>query len=54
MNDPTSQREPLEALAEEFMERKRRSENPSVSEYVRRHPELADEIQAFISRDGID
>ncbi len=39
------QRHPLEALAEDFMERQRRGENPSVSEYVAKHPDLADEIR---------
>ena len=32
-------------LAEEFLERYRRGERPSLQEYVDRHPELADEIR---------
>jgi hypothetical protein len=41
--DPRSyaDRNPLEVLAEEFVERQRRGERPSLSEYTRNHPELA-------------
>ncbi len=35
----------VEALAEEFLERKRRGERPTVAEYVARYPYLADEIR---------
>jgi len=35
----------LDRLAEEFAERHRRGESPSVSEYAERHPELADQIR---------
>src|SRR5271157_243059 len=35
----------LQVLADEFMERKRRGEAPSVAEYAARHPELAAEIE---------
>ncbi len=45
MTAQSSQRDPVEKLAEEFTERRRRGENPSVSEYTARHPELADEIR---------
>jgi eukaryotic-like serine/threonine-protein kinase len=45
MSDPSTERDPLEALAAEFVERQRRGENPSVPEYAARHPELADEIR---------
>jgi hypothetical protein len=38
-------RDPVEMLAEEFMERRRRGEVPSLTEYVGRFPELADEIR---------
>ena len=37
-------RNPVEALAEQFLASYRRGEHPSVTEYVRRHPELSDEI----------
>jgi hypothetical protein len=38
-------RNPVEELAEEFLERYRHGERPTLSEYVRRHPELAAEIR---------
>jgi serine/threonine protein kinase len=34
-------------LAEEFLEKHRRGERPSLNEYVDRHPELADQIRAL-------
>ncbi len=42
---PSRNREPLEELAEEFAERYRRGERPSLTEYTRAHPELAAEIR---------
>ena len=39
------QRDPLEMLAAEFMERQRRGETPSVAEYVAKYPELAPDIE---------
>ena len=45
MTDPAPQRNPVEKLAEEFVERHRRGERPSLSEYTARYPELADEIR---------
>jgi serine/threonine protein kinase/WD40 repeat protein len=41
-----SSRDPVDHLAEEFLERRRRGETPSLAEYVERCPELADEIRA--------
>ena len=38
-------RDPIEQLAEEFIERLRRGENPTVAEYTEAHGEFADEIQ---------
>jgi serine/threonine protein kinase len=38
-------REPVELLAEEFLERRRRGERPTVEEYAMRHPELAAAIR---------
>ena len=38
-------RDPLEELAESFLERLRRGERPTVKEYVDRNPELARQIQ---------
>ena len=43
--DTPSSREPFEELAEGFVERYRRGEHPSISEYVERHPDLADRIR---------
>jgi serine/threonine protein kinase/WD40 repeat protein/Flp pilus assembly protein TadD len=37
--------DPLDSLAEEFVERYRRGEHPAVSEYEGRHPELAGRIR---------
>ena len=45
MSVSDSGREPLEKLAEEFAERVRRGERPSLTEYTGRHPELAEEIR---------
>ncbi len=42
--DP-SERDPLEMLAAEFMERLRQGQRPSVEEYAAQHPELAEEIR---------
>jgi eukaryotic-like serine/threonine-protein kinase len=44
MNDSLPERNPVEVLAEEFLGRYRRGENPSLSEYTARHPGLASEI----------
>jgi serine/threonine protein kinase len=38
-------RHPVEALADEFLNRQRGGERPTLDEYCRRHPELADEIR---------
>ena len=38
-------RNPVELLAEEFLDRKRRGEQPTLREYLDRHPELAAEIR---------
>lgn len=45
MIDHDDQREPVEVFAEEFVERQRRGECPSVEEYADRHPDLAEEIR---------
>jgi WD40 repeat protein/serine/threonine protein kinase len=46
MNDSLSQQNQVEALAEEFLERRRQGERPTIAEYAARYPELADEIRA--------
>jgi serine/threonine protein kinase len=45
MTGPLTGPDPLNALAEEFVERYRRGERPALSEYTARHPELAAEIR---------
>jgi WD40 repeat protein/serine/threonine protein kinase len=47
MSTAKSDRNPVEVLAEEFLERKRRGETTSPEEYAERHPELAEEILAL-------
>ena len=37
--------DPVELLAEEFLDRKRRGEQPTLREYLERHPDLAAEIR---------
>lgn len=45
MNTLDEERNPVEVLAEEFAERRRRGEHPTLREYCERHPELAEEIR---------
>jgi serine/threonine protein kinase len=45
MSTDQAERDPVEALAAEFTERRRRGEQPTVEEYVRKYPELAEEIR---------
>src|SRR4051794_24396920 len=45
MIESSSTPDPLDELAEEFVERHRRGERPPLSEFVARHPELAVEIR---------
>ncbi len=45
MDEIAPDRDPLEALAEEFTRRQRAGESPSVEEYVARHPNLAEGIR---------
>ena len=44
MSDSSSERDPVEELAEEFLARFRRGERPAVSEYARRYPEVGEQI----------
>src|SRR5436190_17442296 len=46
MADSSSELNPVDALAEDFLARQRRGERPAIADYVARHPELADEIRA--------
>lgn len=41
-------RHPVDVLAEEFAERCRRGDQPSVSDYVRRHPQMADKLREVL------
>ena len=45
METSSGERNPVELLAEDFLDRKRRGERPTLREYVERHPELAGEIR---------
>src|SRR5271157_1389365 len=45
MSESTADRNPFELLAEEFAGRIRRGEHPSLTEYVERYPEHADDIR---------
>ena len=45
MSEPLTEREPIDALADDFLERQRRGEMPSIESYAHAHPELADEIR---------
>jgi serine/threonine protein kinase/WD40 repeat protein len=47
MSVSSSERPSIEELAEEFLERRRRGERPSLEEYAARHPHLAGEIREF-------
>lgn len=43
--DEDDDRNPVDVLADEFSERLRLGENPSITEYVRRHPDLEADIR---------
>jgi serine/threonine protein kinase/WD40 repeat protein/tetratricopeptide (TPR) repeat protein len=45
MADSSGDRNPVEQLAEEFAERYRRGERPSLTEYVDKYPQLAEQIR---------
>jgi tetratricopeptide (TPR) repeat protein len=47
MSQFDAERDPVEVLAEDFAERLRRGERPSIADYVKRYPELADQIEAL-------
>jgi serine/threonine protein kinase/tetratricopeptide (TPR) repeat protein/WD40 repeat protein len=47
MATPASGRDPVEKLAEEFVERYRQGERPALAEYTARYPELAEQIRAL-------
>ncbi len=45
MPDESLDLDPLDDLAEQFVDRLRRGEWPALTEYTNRHPELADQIR---------
>jgi serine/threonine protein kinase/tetratricopeptide (TPR) repeat protein len=45
MADPNAERDPLEVLAADYMERLRQGQSPSIEEYTAQHPDLAGEIR---------
>ncbi len=45
MTTPGDDRNPVERLAEEFLDGRCRGEQPTLREYLERHPELADDIR---------
>jgi len=45
MSGPSVDRNPVEQIAEEFAGRVRRGEHPSLTEYIERYPDLADDIR---------
>lgn len=47
-SDDAPDRDPLDLLAEEFAHRCRRGEQPSIEEYVARHPDLAEPIRRLL------
>src|SRR5579859_7227843 len=47
MVPPSSHRDLLERLAEEFTQRRRRGEQPTIDEYCARYPDLAEDIRAL-------
>jgi serine/threonine protein kinase/WD40 repeat protein len=46
MNESLSQPNQVEALAEEFLQRRRQGERPTIAEYTAKYPELAEAIRA--------
>ena len=48
MSELSSDRDPIEVLADSFLARFRRGERPSVEDYAAQHPDLADEIRELL------
>jgi len=46
---PEDECDPVERIAEDYVQRLRRGETPSIGEYVARHPEHAEAIRAILS-----
>ncbi len=47
MSDATSGSDPVDHLVEEFLERHRRGERPSLTEYIEKYPDLAQRIRTL-------
>src|SRR5262245_49821161 len=45
MPNSSAERNPVEKLAEDFAERQRRGERPSLTEYAEKYPQWADDIR---------
>src|SRR5215831_304949 len=45
MTSAAPEQDPLDRLAEEFAQRYRRGERPSLTEYTKKHPDLAEQIR---------
>ena len=45
MSEPASEQNPIDRLADDFLERYRRGQRPSFTEYAEKHPELAEDIR---------
>jgi serine/threonine protein kinase/tetratricopeptide (TPR) repeat protein len=48
VTEPEDDRDPVDVLAEEFADRLRRGEHPSVSDYAAKHPEVADQLRELL------
>lgn len=44
MNDESSLQLRLDSIADEFLERRRKGEQPSIDEYVQQHPDIAEQL----------
>jgi eukaryotic-like serine/threonine-protein kinase len=45
MTEPAGDRDPLDEIAESFVQRYRQGERPALTDYIARHPQLAEEIE---------
>ena len=45
INESSDSLDPVDLLADDFMDRRRRGEHPTIDEYCDQHPELAEEIR---------
>ena len=49
MSTPSTERDPIEQLADSFLRRYRAGERPAAEEYVVRYPDLADQIPDLLA-----